>query len=265
MIYVIIGNAAMFLLQFSEVGNVYDTIYFSPVLVMNGEWWRLLTFIFMPPSSSPIFLVIALYFYYWVGSSLENQWGRMKFTIFYASGAVFIVIYSFVSVFLLRTLNQLPLEALTGFGTDNTYLNLSLFLAFATLFPDMQIRLFFLIPVKVKWVALVTVGFFVLGMLSPPLSLLSLTPLIALGNYLLFFGGTLFKALKKGRHNSKRTVRFKAEIRETRRERGYVHKCSVCGLTDADSGDMEFRYCSLCSGYQCYCSHHIFSHEHKKG
>ncbi|MBQ8510375.1 MAG: hypothetical protein IJ493_10770 [Clostridia bacterium] len=123
--------------------SLQEVLYFDRALIMQGQVWRIVTFLFLPPSSSMIFIIFSLYFYWHIGSTLENQWGSFGFTAYYILGAVGAIIAGFI----------------TGYAT-NTYLNLSLFFAFALLFPDYEILLFFFIPVKMKWLAVLdAVGF----------------------------------------------------------------------------------------------------------
>ena len=140
-----------------------------------------------------------------------------------------------------------------------------MFFSFATLYPDMQVLLFFFIPVKMKWLAIVDAAFFVLEVISLrfPLNLL---PVVAVLNYLIFCGGWLFDYFRPARAKQrKNTVNFKNEARRINREqknRPYTRKCSVCGRTDTDYPDLEFRYCSKCAGYHCFCMDHINNHVH---
>jgi len=156
-------------------------------------------------------------------------------------------------------------------GAD--YVNLSLFFAFAVLYPDTRFLLFFFIPVKVKWLAIadaVIYGWAVLSSLLALDFLNALIPVIALLNFLVYFWTDLTDELgyrkTRARHQrSHQTIQFKSAVREQQKreaQRGYRHKCAVCGRTDADFPDLEFRYCSRCEGYHCFCQDHIFNHEH---
>lgn len=261
MAIVLTGSAAVWFVGAFGPEHWYSTLVYNPALVLQGEWWRVLTFAFIPPDLS-ILAVFFFLFYYWIGSTLERHWGKMRFTVFYLSGIIFTIIYGLVLTAVMSASTGIPMKELPIVNIDAQYVNLSLFLAFATIFPDMQIRLFFIIPIKIKWLAIVDLVFLIGPMLFPPYSIASFAPLIALGNYFLFFGGELFKSFKRGA--KKATIPFKQTIRNVREQRGYTHKCAVCGVTDTDNPNIEFRYCSLCNGYQCYCSEHIFKHEHKR-
>lgn len=164
-------------------------------LVAQGQVWRLLTFLFLPPSSSPFWILFNLYFYCLMGNSLENQWGDFRFNLFYFSGALGTIIAAL----------------LTGFGT-NFYLNLSLFLAFAMIYPDFEVMVFFLLPVKVKYLALIDLAFFIFALITGTW-IERAAILFSLLNVLLFFGGGFFKHIReqagywKTRRNFRKTFR----------------------------------------------------------
>ncbi len=237
------------------VGVVYSPflgyLLFNPALILRGQVWRLISFIFYPPSMS-IIAFIAFYFYYWIGSTLENQWGTGQFTIYFFAGVLLTVLYGFVIYFV------------TGrsVSLSSTYIYLSMFFSFAVLFPDMQVLFMFLIPVKMKYLALVDAAFFLYSVLTTSFPY-NLLPVVAVLNFLIFCGGELRNLLP--RRPSKSTINFKRESARIRREQQdklYTHKCAVCGRTDVDHPELEFRYCSRCAGYHCFCSEHINNHIH---
>lgn len=260
--WVIIIQGASYLINvFSQGDAFWSLLMFEPSLVLHGQVWRLFGFLLIPSQNNLLFLAISFFFYYWVGSSLEQDWGRMKFTVFYLGGSLCCVLYALLCTGLYAVNLIGPIDTL--FVAES--LNLSLLLAFGTVFPDIQVRVYFVLPVRVKWLAVVAAGITVVQLAFPPYSLYSFFPLACVANYLVFFAADLIGLLRRTSVNRAKTVSFKHKVRQARAEKGYVHKCAVCGLTDADAPGMEFRYCSLCSGYQCYCSQHIFAHEHKKG
>jgi membrane associated rhomboid family serine protease len=263
MLFIVAGNAIVFVLDLLSSGTFSPMLEFIPAYLFQGQIWRLITFIFVPDNTNVLFLAISLWFYYWIGSNLERVWGTTRFSLFYLVGVLASVVVGLLSCLVY------------GFDctyavTTTSYLNLSLFLSFATLFPDMEVLLMFIIPVKVKWLAYVDVFFLGLSILlnlAQGQFLLALLPLLALGNYLLFFGDALFEALRSNTRNirhqtSKQTINFKKAVKQAKDVKGYIHKCCVCGITDTDAPDMEFRYCSKCAGYRCYCANHINNHVH---
>lgn len=260
MLFIIIGNAIVFLFSMMDTTGLFlQYLFFSPDKILGGQVWRLITFVFIPPSQNLLYLALFLYFYYFIGKTLEQQWGPGRFTIFYFSGVILTVIYGFAAYFLTGSLSLILLNA--------NYINLSLFFAFATLFPDNRVLLFFIIPIKIKWLALLDAVFFLLQIIITPFPL-SLLPVVAILNYLVFCGDTLLTYMGVFRNRfSPRRINFKKAAKSSRAGfsgKIYTRKCSVCGKTDTDYPDLEFRFCSRCEGYHCFCIDHINSHVHFK-
>ena len=258
MLYISIGTILVYvLLQFSDYTAI-SFLTFNLAHVLHGEVWRIITYIFVPMYGSPLSLLIALYFYYWIGSTLERQWGTAKFNLYYFSGVLLTVLG--VTIVSLATGNHFLGIA----GTH--YVNLSMFLAFAALYPETQVLLFFLIPVKMKWLAWIDIGVFALGIVQAIANgdiVGIVVPLVALLNFAAFIWPEVrYFAQRKQYQHSRQTVQFKKAVKQQQQVRGYHHKCCVCGKTDTDHPDMQFRYCSKCAGYHCYCQDHIFSHVH---
>ncbi|MEG0853211.1 MAG: hypothetical protein RSF82_05025 [Angelakisella sp.] len=170
MIYICSTMLAVYFLQMLIRIPVIQYLSLYRGALLQGQIWRVITFIFIPPMSSPFWLLISLYFYYFIGSSLEHQWGAFKFNLYYFTGIVATVLAALIS----------------GYG-DATYLNLSLFLAFAQLFPDTEFMLFFIIPVKAKWLAYLDWALFAWNFLFGSFSV-KVTILFAIANFMLFFG-----------------------------------------------------------------------------
>ena len=258
MMYIVIGNVLVYFLSgMDTTGSLQSMLVFSPEMIFrHGQVWRLLTFVFVPEADG-LWLVLWLYFYYFVGNALEDHWGTAKFSVFYLSGMLFTIVYGTL-VWLVTGLS---------YGMTIHYVNLSMFFAFATLYPDLQVLFMFIIPVKVKWLAILDLVLFAAGIFSSrfPLNLL---PVVALLNYVLFFGDWLFGYFgKEQRSRRKAAANYKNEVRRINHERAskpYRFKCEICGRTDVDSPELEFRFCSRCEGYHCYCLDHINDHVHKK-
>ncbi len=255
MFYIAIANVTIYLIDTFSLGRVSlsSMLSFFRNAIFQGQVWRLVTFVLVPQGSGLLLVAISAYFYYWVGSMLEREWGSTKFTVFYVGGVFLNILFGLM----------------TGYASMY-YVNLSLFFAFATLYGDMRVLLFFIIPVKVKWLAWLDAALFAWSILS---SLMvgnwmgALLPVVAILNYLIFFWQDflyLFSRIK--RRTSSNVVNFKRAQREAKKKAGqtggYMHKCAVCGVTDADQPSMEFRYCSKCDGYYCYCINHINDHIH---
>ncbi len=250
MMYVSIANVAFWLLGMVNT-KLISFLAFDPARVLQGEIWRIVSFAMIPPSTGMLAL-IAIYFYYWIGSTLEQYWGTPQFNIYFFTGILLTLLYGFLIYFITDIPVHLTAE----------YVYLSMFFSFAALFPDMQVLLFFIIPVKMKWLALVDAAFFLYSVFTTrfPVNLL---PIVAVLNFFLFCGGDLLRLIP--RRPSANTVNFRREasrIRREQRDNLYKHKCAVCGRTDVTNPELEFRYCSRCAGYHCFCQDHINNHIH---
>ena len=251
--YITIANAALWLLN-AVNSRILPYMTFSPYYILHGQIWRLISFVFIPPSTG-ILAIIAFYFYYFLGTTLERQWGTARFNLYFFTGVVLTIIFGFLMYWI------------TGISVNLTayYLFLSMFFSFAVLFPDMEVLLFFFIPIKMRWLAVVDAAFFLIGIFTTAFPA-NLVPVVAILNFILFCGEDLlamFGVYKK----SANTISFQKAAREIRRKQAaslYHHKCAVCGKTDTDYPDLEFRYCSKCAGYHCFCQEHINSHIHFK-
>ena len=178
MMYVVVTMAAVFVLDMLMPVNLTSYLVFSKAAILRGQIWRLVTFMFLPPNSSIFWILFALYFYWMIGSSLENQWGSFKFNMYYLFGMIGSILSGMI----------------TGYAT-NSYLNLSLFLAFALLYPNVQVYVFFILPVKVKYLAWIDAAglllSFVMGTMYTRIALV-----MALLNLLLFFGGDMIQRIR---------------------------------------------------------------------
>ena len=259
MLIVVIGNAAVWLLtKMDTTGQIVSLLSGSAQGILHGQVWRLVTYVFVPTEASPIWLLVMLYFYYWIGSCLEREWGNGKFTIYYVSGMLLTAIYGVV------------LSAILGRDVivSTTYLNLSMFFAFATLYPDAQVLLFVFIPVKIKWMAILAACYFAYIIFFCAVSrywIGVVLPLVALLNFFVFFAPELGRFAKREQTRTKQAAHFHNTVRQTQREQQsqrYPHKCAVCGRTDVTNPELQFRYCAKCAGYHCFRADHIFNHVH---
>ena len=212
MLYIVFGTLAVWLLGAMDTTyTLVNALTFNAAAVLKGQVWRLVTFVFIPQSGG-IWLFLFLYFYYFVGSTLEREWGPGRFTIYYLTGMLMNIIYGFVVYFV------------TGmsYSMNANYINLSMFFAFATLFPDNMVLLFFIIPIKMKWLAIIDALYFAYAIISDfagGMGLMSFLPLVAILNYFLFCGGELFyTVMPRGRQQRKNTVDFKREVRKIKYE-----------------------------------------------
>lgn len=248
--YVCIGNIVFWLIgAVNPVLMSYLT--FNPAAILHGQIWRIITFALYPPQTG-LLAFIAIYFYYLIGNVLEREWGTPQFNVYFFTGIILTVIYGLL-MYLIFGIN---------FSLTAQYVYLSMFFSFAVLFPDMQVLLFFILPIKIKYLAWVNAALFVFSLFSNPFPV-NLLPLVAVINFLIFCGRDLLAKIPK--KPSDNVINFRRESAKIRREQQaslYNHKCSVCGKTDRDYPELEFRYCSKCQGYHCFCQEHIYNHIH---
>lgn len=243
-------------------GAFVGFMYFIPSAILQGQVWRVVTWIIAPRSLNPFFLLIGCYFYYQIGALLEREWGTPRFNLFYLSGVVLSIVLGFA-------LSMIQFGGMVVLDLAY-YLNLTIFLVVATYYGQMQVMLYGILPIRMKWMAIIYLVLIAVGMVDDFLAgawSTALVPLIGLVNYLIFTWE--FWSVKLGvvrRKADPQVVNFKKVQKEAQKKAnetgGYRHKCAVCGITDADDPDMEFRYCSKCDGYHCYCADHINNHIH---
>jgi membrane associated rhomboid family serine protease len=242
--YIIGINALVFIMSLlTPPGRLLDFIILDPIRVLQGEVWRLVSFAFIPPSYSPIWLIFVLYLYYMIGTTLEQEWGSFKFNLFYLIGILATIIGAF----------------LTGAVATSVYLYSSLFLIFAYLYPDFELLLFFILPVKMKYLAWLNLAFIGYSVIINPLpeKIAALAPLVGIA---LFYGKDIFRQAKLKHTVHQNRKRFLAELSDTPPR----HKCTICGKTEKSHPRMLFRYCKSCAGDYEYCEEHLQNHEHIK-
>lgn len=270
MYYIIILYALGFVVQVVSPGLYYEWLCLDAEAILHGQIWRIFTFIIQPPTGSFLFIFFSLYLYYMIGKMLEAQWGSFRFNLYIFTGLLLHVVVCLI-IYLVFGWNL-------SYGT--MYLNMSLFFAFAVLFPDIQFLLFFIIPIKCKWLgyanglyfAITIISGFVVpvgsatwmallkfGILALPAN--SIEALVSLLNFVIFYF-----ALRQRRFSPKEIKRRKTYEKKIRAasQKSSHHRCAVCGRTDADDENLEFRFCSKCVGNYEYCQEHLFTHEHRK-
>ena len=265
MLYITIGTAIVYLISmFTQNFLLYDILRFDRSLILKGQVWRLISYPLTYGSINPVFMLITLVCYYSLGRAMENAWGTFKFNLFYFTGILMMDIYSMIF----------------NCQADAYYLNLSLFLSYATMYPNAQFLLLFIIPVKAWIFALIDLLLILYGLIADPFPY-NLFPVIALANYFLFFGKDVANVIPiSWQANFRRLFRKKPKTSQPRPKvvpfpsagsyeasvatpkTPYTHRCTVCGRTDVSNPDLEFRYCSRCKGYHCYCEDHISNHAH---
>lgn len=273
-LYLIICYGIGYLMQYLVPAG-YQYLMLDPFLVLKGQVWRLVTWILIPPDSSNIFFVlITLYLYYSLGGLLERIWGTYKYNVYLFSGLLFTILGAFVLCGYSVLMGAQP-TMYTGlyllnngsavyFGQFSTYyINMSIFLACAASIPNVQVLLMFLFPIKVKWLGIVYGIILLVNCIQGGIATW-IVVIFSLLNFLVFF------LRSKGKmHLSVGQIRRQQEFHQKMRSAGQTkgitrHKCAVCGRTELDGDDLEFRFCSKCNGNYEYCQYHLFTHEHVK-
>ena len=245
--------------------NLLGMLSLEPALILRGQIWRIITWVIYPPSMSNIlwFIVAIVFFYYPIGTSLERTWGSFRYTLYILLGILFSVIGAFILYFI---------TGAYGIGSlfNTYYISLSVFLAYALSYPDMQILLWFVIPIKMKWMAIlygVIVLYDMITYIRAGYWVMIIPIVASLLNFALFF----FSTRNMHRYNPKEVHRrreFKKAVAQSRVNpaTGGItkHKCAICGRTEQDDPNLEFRFCSKCNGNYEYCQDHLFTHEHVK-
>lgn len=253
--YIVGANAVLYVLSIFAGAGTMNFLALDINRVLHGEIWRLITYVLLPTGSS-IWLIISLVFYYWLGETLERMWGSAKFTFYYVSGTLLTA----AGALLAYLIEGAPI-VLWG----ASYVNMAMFFAYALSFPDAMVLLLF-IPIKMKWLAIFEGVFFVLNILRAVAAGawgLALMPIVAMLNLFIFFSPDFHQRADQVLYRARpQAVQFRKAVREQQKQKGYNHKCSVCGRTDTDYPDLQFRYCSKCAGYHCFCQDHIFNHVH---
>ena len=275
-----IENLTMYIIISYVLG--YALMYINPdalsmlslnvTKILQGQVWRLITWIVYPPStSSPLWFVIAiLFFYYPISASLEHTWGKFKFTLYILSGMIFTVIAAFILHFVMGGV----LDGLGGIIFSTYYISLSIFLAYSLTYPDMTVLLMFVIPIKMKWMSIVYAAIVIYDVARYFMNgawFMALPIIASLLNFVIFFLGTRDfnrynpkeihrkNEFKRAVNGGSKTVPFPGNSNAVTK-----HKCAVCGRTEKDDPNLEFRFCSKCNGNYEYCQDHLYTHIHKK-
>ena len=263
MLYISLGTALVYIMsQMSGNYFLYNLLYFDRQRILQGEIWRLITYPLTYRIDNLLLMAVSLLCYYSIGRAMENIWGTLRFNLFYFTGVLMMDVYCMIF----------------GGTASVTYLNLSLFLSYATLFPDAQFLLFFIIPVKAWLFAVIDLAIVVMDLISYPFPY-NLFSVISLANYFLFFGKDVLNVIPMSwqinarrlfkkqpvRQKQPKVIPFDAgsyEAAKATPKAPYTHRCTICGRTDVSNPELEFRYCSRCKGYYCYCEEHISNHSH---
>lgn len=269
MYYIIILYAFGFALGLFAPNFYYQYLSLNAAAILKGQIWRMVTFLIQPPSTNIWFVVFTLYLYYMIGRQLEYAWGTFRFNLYFFTGVLLHILAALITYAVLGV--SLPI------GTF--YLNLSLFFAYAAMYPNQEFLLFLVLPIKVKYLAYLDAAYFAYTIIQAFLPAYggsvvgfyyranALAAFVSILNFLIFFLSmrNMRRFSAKEMHRKHTYHKMVKEAREAKADAsGARHRCAVCGRTELDDPNLEFRYCSKCNGNYEYCQDHLFTHEHVK-
>ncbi len=230
---VVMFNALVFGLVLLNPG-FEDYLALSPVRILHGEVWRLVTYIFVPRIQHFLWVVVALWFLWFVGDGVERAWGAFRLTLFYVVGMIGTTAAAFFF----------------GSNFSNGMLNATLFFAFARFYPDEVIYVFFILPLKIKWLAWIGAAFLMFSFIGGTLAY-RMAFLAAFANYFIFFGPEIWREFRQRKEVSSRRKRFEVQ---SRTETEPLHRCATCSATEVSNPELEFR---VARDGEEYCMAHL--------
>lgn len=255
--------------------NFFAYLTLNPYMIMHGQIWRLVTWVIIPPSSLDFFTLLMLFFYYSIGTVLERTWGTWRYNVYIFTGMLLTVVGAFLCMglyYLLGAvgdgvvfsymgipLNDAAVFAMGASAFSTYYINIAIYMAYAMTYPDAVVLLMFIIPVKMKWMGIIDLVLLILSFISG-----DMFTKFAVGAALINVGLFYLNNLKRVNISPKQMKRRHDYNRNVSRNVVTKHKCAICGRTDEDSPELEFRFCSKCNGNYEYCQYHLFTHEHVK-
>ena len=278
MLYVTLGTAIVSIISMiTQNSALFSLFCFDKASILEGEVWRLFTYIFTDRATFSPLSLIFLYFFYMLGRHVEISMGTFRFNLFYFTGVI--LMDAFAMIFCPSDPYVSAHYAVNLYSQMGFYLHLSLMLAFAATNPDAQFLVFFIIPIKAWILSLIYLVTVLINIVTYSSFIFPnyLFPLVGIANFLLFSGKGVLNLLPPSwRPSGYRTVRkskpkapprtgtipFPQQNTAPKKEPAYTHRCTVCGRTDISNPELEFRYCSRCNGYRCYCEDHISNHTH---
>lgn len=259
------------------IPGIYRMLEMDPEAICHGQVWRLVTWVCTVPQQagslvSGFFLIFMFLMYYWIGRTLEQVWGTFRYNLFIFMGLILMTVGPML-IYLVSGL-IMGFDHALSLSASTYYLNLTSFLAFATIFPDQQVYFMFILPVKMKWLAILDAALLLwqvvqnlmvaIAMPIYRVSCISTIVMIVLSvaNFLIYFFATRnYKQISP--KEIKRKRQFKKKVRQATPQ-GSRHYCAICGRTEQTNPELQFRFCSKCKGNLEYCNEHLFTHEHRK-
>ena len=251
MYYVVILYAVGIFVCWQSPAFYFNYLMLDARAILHGQIWRIVTFLMWPLSNNPILNVLVIFCYYNLGHTLEYVWGSFRSNVYFFMGIFGHVLAAVIIYLLFGMVYPLTPE----------YLNFSLFFAYAATFPDAQFLLFYVIPIKAKWLALFNGVYFIYGLIFGGTAM-RIAIVMSLLNFILYWA--ISRGWKYNPREIRRKQQFKAQMQQTAQKektRGR-HRCAVCGRTELDDPELVFRYCSKCEGDLEYCQDHLYTHQH---
>lgn len=255
MYYIVALYTAGLVLHWMQPGLYWQFLCLDAEAILHGQVWRLVTFLIYPPALvswvflDPVIGVLSLLMYFSLGQTLERIWGAFRFNLFFLMGMIGQTLAVLVGYLVFKQRLML----------DTGYLNSSIFLAFAILYPDAQFRMFFVLPVNARILAFVECAIYVFEFIKGDISTRAAI-MISLANIIIFFLMTRnYKRFAPKEIKRRKDFKKGAKILPRGKTR---HKCAICGRTEQDDANLEFRYCSKCVGSYEYCQDHLYTHQH---
>ena len=251
MYYVVILYAIGIFVCWQSPAFYFNYLMLDARAILHGQIWRIVTFLMWPLSNNPILNVLVIFCYYNLGHTLEYVWGSFRFNVYFFMGIFGHVLAAIIIYLLFGMVYPLTPE----------YLNFSLFFAYAATFPDAQFLLFYVIPIKAKWLALFNGAYFIYGLIFGGTAM-RIAIVMSLLNFILYWA--MSRGWKYNPREIRRKQQFKAQMQQTaqREKTRGRHRCAVCGRTELDDPELVFRYCSKCEGDLEYCQDHLYTHQH---
>lgn len=239
--------------------DVQKLLLLEPRMILQGQVWRVVSWLLIPPPVNILFLIFFLSCYYFIGISIEQAIGTFRYNVYLIGGILCSIFGAFLLYGFYYFIKGVSVAGI-GYYFSTHYITMSLFLAFAVIFPNIEFRLYFLIPIKAKWMGIADAVWMAFMFLASNAA--GRTAILAsLMNFLIFFFTT-----RNYRRVSPKEIHRKQVYRQQMREAQNItrHKCAICGRTERDGADLEFRFCSKCDGNYEYCQEHLFTHQHVK-
>lgn len=247
-----------FIIQYT-MPEVQKMLTLEPGLILRGQVWRIISWILIPPPVNILFLIFFLSCYYFIGISIEQAIGTFRYNVYLIGGILCSVLGAFALYGFYYFTHKIAVIGISSYFSTH-YITMSLFMAFAVIYPNVEFRLYFIVPIKAKWMGIVdAVWMIFMFVVSDAIGRTAI--LASLLNFLIFFFST-----RNYKRVSPKEIHRKQVYRQQMRQSENItrHKCAICGRTERDGADLEFRFCSKCEGNYEYCQDHLFTHQHVK-